>query len=56
MREINEEVKELLINEIKKMNKEELQAFVKGINNVTFEDGWGANLDDSKLIEELYKY
>ena len=57
MREINEkEVRELLVNEIKKMNKEELQAFVSGINNQTFEYGWGANLDESKLIEELNKY
>ena len=56
MREINEEVRELLVNEIKKMNKEELYTFVSGINNQTFEYGWGANLDDSKLIEELYKY
>jgi hypothetical protein len=56
MKEINEEVRELLVNEIKKMNKEELQAFVSGINNQTFECGWGANLNDSKLMEELYKY
>lgn len=56
MTEINEEVRELLVNEIKKMNKEELEAFVSGINNQTFECGWGANLGNSKLIEKLYEY
>ena len=38
-----------------RLTDKELEALLKGINQITFEYGWDANLDDNELIKEIYK-
>lgn len=48
------ELKKFLIEEIEKMNDEEIKDLIGGINDITFEYGW-ADLDESKFIKTLWK-
>ena len=46
--------REEIAEAILKMNDEDLKAFKNGINQITFEYGWEANLDNNEMINKLY--
>lgn len=47
--------KERFIELVAKLNEEEFENFKSGINQITFEYGWGNGFDDNALILELYR-
>lgn len=47
--------KEEMAKAILNMNDEDFRLFKAGINQITFEYGWGGNLDDSDFILKIWK-
>lgn len=47
--------KEDFINLFNTLTDEQFAAFCGGINQITCEYGWGANLDDHALIQTVWK-
>ena len=47
--------KEEMAKAILNMNDEDFRLFKEGINQITFEYGWGGNLDDSDFIMKIWK-
>jgi hypothetical protein len=37
------------------LTDEQIAAFIEGINQITFEYGWNANLDETELIKKCWK-
>lgn len=47
--------KEELAKAIMELNDEELKAFMDGINQITCEYGWDADLDNKDFIQKIWK-
>ena len=47
--------KEMFMEMINELNEEQIKALVDGINQITFEYGWNADLENTKLIEACFK-
>jgi hypothetical protein len=43
--------KEMFVEMLNELNDEQMKALVDGINQITFEYGWNAKLDYTKLIQ-----
>jgi len=47
--------REEIVKAIMELNEEEWKAFMSGINQITCEYGWDADLDDKEFIKEIWK-
>ncbi len=47
--------KEEFAKAIMELNEEEFKALMDGINQITFEYGWDANLDEKDFMKKIWK-
>ena len=50
-----EELRRDLLEMIEKMDDDQLDIFIGGIDQITVEYGWGGGVDDLKPIDKIYK-
>lgn len=47
--------KEMFVKMVNELTEEQIKALVNGINQITCEYGWNANLGKTELISACYK-